>query len=181
MEEPEVPTEHLQEELSHRAHQTEGWTLGVALSCALLAGLAAVASMTAGHYANEAMMSQVEAANQWNYFQSKSIKEAQLRSKTEILAALNVPASDADKAKAAEYSQDKEQIQQKAEELGREAKHFLHTHHILARSVTMFQIAIAVGAISVLTKRRGFWFVSLGFGLVGLLFGAQSWLAGRGP
>ena len=34
----------------------------------------------------------------------------------------------------------------------------------------MFQVAIAVGAISVLTKRREFWFVSLVFGAIGVGF-----------
>jgi Na+-translocating ferredoxin:NAD+ oxidoreductase RnfD subunit len=180
MEEPEVPTEHLQEEIGHRvSHSAEPWTLGVALTCALLAGMAAVASMKAGHYANEAMILQIESANQWNYFQAKSIKEAQLKTKVEILNALGKLMSEADQSKAAEYSQDKEQIQKKAEELSTEARHYLHTHHILAHSVTMFQIAIAVGAISVLTKRRLFWLVSLGFGVVGLLFVAQ-WLLSLG-
>ena len=178
MEEPEVPTEHLQEEIGHRvAHTAEQWTLGVALTCALLAGMAAVASMKAGHYANEAMSLQIESANQWNHFQAKSIKEAQLKTKVEILSALGKVMSDADKHKAVEYSQEKDQIQQKAQELSSEARHYLHRHHILAHSVTMFQIAIAVGAISVLTKRRLFWVVSLGFGVVGLLFVAQSFLS----
>ena len=182
MEAPEVPTESLQEDIHHRtSHDAEPWTLGVALSCALLAGMAAVASMNAGHYANEAMMSQIESANQWNYFQAKSIKEAQLRTKAELLGALGKPRSEAEQTKMAEYTQEKEKIQQKAEELGREARHYLHTHHILAHSVTMFQIAIAVGAISVLTRRRTFWFVSLGFGVVGLLFVAQSALSLGGP
>jgi hypothetical protein len=177
MEEPEVPTEHLQEEIGHRvAHGAEPWTLGVALSCALLAGMAAVASMKAGHYANEAMMLQIESADQWNYFQAKSIKEAQLKTKMELLNALGKPTSETDKAKAAEYSRDKEQIQKKAGELSQEAKRDLHTHHILAHSVTLFQIAIAVGAISVLTRRRLFWFVSLGFGAGGLFFVGQSLL-----
>src|SRR6266481_4247549 len=174
MEEPEVPIEHLQEEIHHRvSHNSDRWTLGVALSSALLASLAAVASMSAGHYATEAMMSQIESANQWSYFQSKSIKESQLKSKTELLEALGKPPSEADKSKAAEYRQDKEQIQKKAEEMSSEAKHYLGTHHVLARSVTMFQIAIAVGAISVLTRRRAFWFLSLAFGAGGILFVAQ--------
>src|SRR3954470_219250 len=109
MEEPEVPTEQLQEDIHHEAsHRGERWTMGVALSCALLASLAAVASMSAGHYANEAMMSQIESANQWSYFQSKSIKEAQLKSKRDILAALGKPASDQDQQKLAEYGRDKE-------------------------------------------------------------------------
>ncbi|EEF57014.1 DUF4337 domain-containing protein [Pedosphaera parvula] len=178
MEEPEVPTEHLHEEMHHEAeHSGRRWILGVALSSALLASLAAVASLSAGHYANEAMISQIESANQWSYFQSKSIKEAQLNSKMEILAALGKPTSDGDKTKVGEYKADKESIQTKAEALEKEAKHFLRTHQFLARSVTMFQVAIAIGAISVLTKKRKFWWVSLGFGVVGLCFLAQSWLA----
>ena len=67
MEEPEVPIEHLQEEIHHRvSHSSERWTLGVALSSALLASFAAVASMSAGHYATEAMTFQIESANQWS-------------------------------------------------------------------------------------------------------------------
>jgi len=33
--------------------------------------------------------------------------------------------------------------------------------------VTMFQVGIAIGAVSVLTKRKAFWFVSIGFGTLG--------------
>jgi hypothetical protein len=178
MEEPEVPTEHLQEEIHDRvSHHGERWTLGVALTSALLASLAAVGSMSGGHYATESMTCQIEAANQWTYFQSKSIKESQLKSKMELLEALGRPHAQADENKAAEYAHDKEQIQKKAEDLAKESKHFLHTHHILSRSVTMFQIAIAVGAISVLTRRRPFWFVSLTFGAIGLLLAGQAFLS----
>jgi hypothetical protein len=180
MEEPEIPTEQLQEEIHHRIehpHSGERWTVWVALSCALLASLAAVASMSAGHYATEAMVSQIESANQWSYFQAKSIKEAQLKTKMELLDALGKPTPETDKSKAAEYREEKDQIQKKAEELGKESRHYLGTHHILARSVTLFQIAIAVGAISVLTKKRAYWLVSLAFGVLGLLFLGQSVLS----
>ena len=178
MEEPEVPIEHLQEEIHHRvSHNSERWTLGVALISAFLSSFSAVASMSAGHYATEAMTYQIESANQWSYFQSKSIKEAQLKSKMELLDALGRQPADSDKTKMAEYARDKEQIQKKAEEFAKESKHYLHTHHILAGSVTMFQIAIAVGAISVLTRRRAFWFVSLAFGVAGVFFAAQSFVS----
>jgi hypothetical protein len=41
----------------------------------------------------------------------------------------------------------------------------------------MFQIAIAIAAISALTRKRTFWFVSLVFGLVGFVFLVQGWIA----
>jgi hypothetical protein len=177
MEAPEVPTEHLHEEMEHQAQHGQSWIMGVALSSAFLAAFAAVASLKAGHYANEAMASQIEAANQWSYYQSKSIKESQLRGKVEILEALNKTASEADKAKLTEYAKEKGEIQHHAEELTREAKSELHTHVILAHGVTLFQIAIAVGAISALTRKKPFWFVSLGAGLVGLGFLVQAFLS----
>lgn len=175
MEMPEDPTEPLREEIHHHATTAgERWILGVALSSALLASLAAVTSLKAGHYANEAMISQIESANRWSFFQSKSIKEAQLKSKMEILEVLGKPTSEGDKTKADEYKRDKEEIQNQAAELEKQAKHHLQTHQVLAKCVTMFQVAIAIGAISVLTRRRTFWFISLGFGAVGLVFAMQS-------
>ncbi len=175
MEDPEVPTEHLHEEIHHHAeHSRERWVLGVALSSALLAGLAAVSSLMAGHNANEAMISQIEASDQWSYYQSKGIKETALASKVEILDALGKPVNVSDKEKVAQYERDKEQIQKKAEDLEKEAQIHLRTHQSLASSVTMFQIAIAVGAIAVLIRRRGFWLASLVIGLVGIVFLIQS-------
>ena len=38
----------------------------------------------------------------------------------------------------------------------------------LAPGVTMFQIAIAIAAITVLTKQKMLWYVSLAFGGVGI-------------
>ena len=181
MEEQEVPTEHLHEHTEHAAkHSGERWTLGVALSSALLAALAAVASLQAGHHANEAMVSQIKAANEWSFFQSKSIKESQLKSKLDILEALDKPVASADKSKVGEYETEKGKIQHEAEAKEKEAQHELQTHQIFARSVTLFQIAISIGAISALTKRRRFWLVSLACGAVGLVYFAQAFLFAAG-
>jgi sulfite exporter TauE/SafE len=44
------------------------------------------------------------------------------------------------------------------------------TYQKLASSVTMFQIAISLGAISVLMRRRTFWYTSIVVGFVGIAF-----------
>jgi hypothetical protein len=46
----------------------------------------------------------------------------------------------------------------------------LRKHRVLAGGVTMFQIAIAISAISVLTRQRWFWAVGLLFGAAGIGF-----------
>src|SRR6185503_13576023 len=128
---------------------------------------AAIASLKAGHYANEAMLAQIQCANKWSYFQSKSIKASQLNGKMEILEALGKPIEEKDRRKAAEYKSEQDEIKTEAETLQVEARQHLHKHEVLAKGVTLFQVAISVAAISVLTQRRRFWFVSMGFGAVG--------------
>jgi len=62
MEEAEVPLEHLHEQTHETAkHSGEAWISGVALSTAILAVLAAIASLLSGEHANEAMLNQIEA------------------------------------------------------------------------------------------------------------------------
>lgn len=173
MEAPEVPTEHLHEHIHEQAHAQGGkikWVMGVALTSALLAAMAAVASLLAGHHANEAMIEQIKSSDQWNYYQSKGVKAAVLGSKLELLEGLEKPASQKDKDKIAEYGKQQQEIKEKADEMEKSADRHLHTHLVFARAVTLFQVAIAIAAISVLSHKRAFWFVSLAFGLVGLVF-----------
>ena len=167
MEEAEVPLEQLHEEIHHEAeHGGVSWISWVALSAALLAVLAAVAGLLSGKHANEAMMSQIEAADSWSYYQAKSIKAAVLDAKMSLGASANAQ----DKEKAAKYEEEGAEIMREAKQKEAEAKSHFQRHEIYARAVTMFQIAIAIAAISALTKRRPFWVVSLLFGVVGAVF-----------
>lgn len=177
MEAPEVPTEHLHEEIHHHAaHAKSRWTMGVALSSALLAGLAAVCSLLAGHHANEAMIDQIKSSDQWAFYQAKGIKAAVLGSKLELLEAEGKPIAKSDHEKLAEYKKEQEEIQAEAKEKQAGSESHLHQHVIFARGVTFFQIAIAIGAISVLVNQRRFWIVSLLLGVVGVVFLAQGLL-----
>jgi len=74
-EEIEVPTEHLHEHMEHSAEENkERWILGVALSSAFLAAFAAMAALMAGFHANEAMLDQIKASDQWAFYQAKGNK-----------------------------------------------------------------------------------------------------------
>jgi hypothetical protein len=179
MEGPEVPTEHLHEEMHHQAHHPEAprWIMGVALSSALIAGLAAISALLAGHHANEAMLEQIQAANRWSYYQAKSIKKNVVESKIETLAALGKPVEAQEQGRIAKYDKELEDIKKEAEEKEHASHAHLHKHETYARGVTMFQVAIAVAAIAVLTKLRSFWLVGLEFSVVGVYFSIQAWLA----
>jgi Domain of unknown function (DUF4337) len=167
MEESEVPLEHLHEEIHHSAeHSRERWISWVALSTAILAVLAAIAGLLSGRYVNEAMMNQIEASDQWNYYQAKGIKAAVLDAKMSRSGAPD----ESDQTKRDRYEKEQEKIKSEAEQKEAAAKSNFHKHEVFAGGVTMFQIAIAIAAISALTRRRPFWIVSLLFGVAGCAF-----------
>ncbi len=180
MEDPEVPLEAAQEHIQHHAEEHAGgrsWVLGVALSSAIFAALAAVASLQAGHHVNEALISQLQASDRWSYYQAKGIKADLLHSKIDLLAALGKTASAEDTKGIEKYARQQEETKEKATGLEEERKAHLEHHVTLATAVTMFQVSIAVAAISVLTQRRMFWWVSLVFGVIGVCFVGAGFLA----
>jgi hypothetical protein len=185
MEAPEVPTEHLHENIHEHAHghgHGEGhgpggkakWVMGVALTAAFLAGMAAVAALLAGHHVNEAMIDQIRASDQWSFYQAKGVKSAVLASKLELLGDFDKPISQKDRDKLGQYKTEQEEIQTKAKEFEESSHLHLERHVIFARAVTMFQIAIAVAAISVLTQKRPFWYLSIIVGIAGAYFMVQA-------
>jgi hypothetical protein len=168
---PEVPLEQTEEDITHHAHQaTEPWILGVALTAAILAVFAAITALLAEHHANEAMIHQIQSCDNWSYYQAKSIKANLLSTRIELLTALGKTAGPGDLDKLAKYEKQQEEIKDEAEAKQREAEADLRQHTILACAITMFQVGIAVGAVSVLTKRKVFWMVSILFGAVGVVF-----------
>ena len=174
MEEAEIPLEGLHEEMHHAAeHSGVSWISWVALSTAILAVLAAIAGLLSGSHANEAMMAQIRASDQWAFYQAKGIKAAVLDAKVTLTG----QPSEHDKEKAAKYTEEQAEIQKEAQEKQHEAESNFHQHEVFARAVTMFQIAIAVAAISALTKRRRYWFLSMIFGVAGTVFLVLGFLA----
>jgi len=172
MEEIEVPTEHLHEEIKEKAEgQKDKWILYVALSTAFMAVLAAVAGLLAGHHANEALIQRVKASDQWNYYQAKNLKAELVASTDRLLHTLspNTPVED-HKLDQARYEREKESIKKTAEDAEKLSEKHLERHVPLASAVTAFQIAIAISAISILTRKKQFWYMGLLLMLAGIGF-----------
>ena len=177
MEEIEVPLEGVQEEIHHHAEHShssgnpnERWISFVALTSALLAVFAAVTALLSGHFANEAILEQMHATDSWSYYQAKSIKSMILTSKLEMLDSLKQTKNEADQEKLAEYKKELKETEEKAKELELQSQAFLKLHEIFARGVTLFQVAIGIAAVAVLTRKKWFFYLGLGFGFFGTLF-----------
>lgn len=181
---PEIDTDSLRESI-HQELEREGGALlrFIALTTALLAVLAALASLRAGATVNEALALkteatrlQAEASDQWAYYQAKGLKAAvQEAVRASWLAAGKEPPAEVAE-KARRYLGEQEAIAGKAREKEKErdtreaeAEHLLHAHHRFAVAVALFQVSIALGAVAALTRSKLVWRGSLAVGLGGLV------------
>ncbi|HXL73292.1 MAG TPA: DUF4337 family protein, partial [bacterium] len=93
-----------------------------------------------------------------------------LSTKIELLKSFKKSISAQDEQKIEQYKDDQDKISEEAKKDEDSSEDHLKHHESLAHSVTLFQVAIAMGAIAALTRRKMFWFVSMGFGVIGLVF-----------
>ena len=183
-EEIEIDTDKLREAIDTEIERQGGALLRwISLTTALLAALAAIGSLRAGATVNEALVLkteatrlQAEASDQWAFYQAKGIKSAVAQGAVSAWQAAGKEPPAALGAQSARYTQEQTDIQRKAGELerqrderSREADRLLGQHHHFAAAVALFQIAIALGAISALTRSRLVWITSLVAGVAGIV------------
>ena len=96
---------------------------------------AAIAGLMAGHNSDEAMIEQIKASDQWAFCQAKGIK-TEINS-LQINGVNNIAAAE-------RYKKEQEGIKEQAENHEKLSESHLSSHAVLARSVTLFQIAIAI-------------------------------------
>ncbi len=179
---PEVETEKLHEAI-HEELEKEGGTFlrNIALTTAVLAALAAIASLRAGGTVNEALRLettatrlQAEASDQWAYYQAKGLKAAVEQGTAAAWTAQGKtpPAELAQSVKKHLDEQEgirrqAEALEQQRDEKAREAEELLHRHHLFAAAVALFQVSIALGAVAALTRMKLVWALSLLLGVAG--------------
>ena len=180
-EEIEIDTDSLREKIDEQREKRGGTFLRwISLTTAILAALAAIASLKAGATVNEALVLktdatrlQAEASDQWAYYQAKGIKGAVAQSAINAWEAAGKSAPSRLSAEPARYTAQQDSISRKAtalehqrDEKSREAEGLLAQHHAYAAAVALLQISIALGAIAALTGSRFVWFGSVGLGAV---------------
>ncbi len=179
---PEIDTDKLRETIDEEIEK-EGGTLlrTIALTTAVFAAMAAVASLEAGGTVNEALALkteatrlQAEASDQWAYYQAKGLKATVAETQKTIWLALDKAPPEELAKNQERYAEDQRKSMEKAKELeiqrdekGKEADHLMHHHHFYAQSVALLQVSIALGAVAALTRRRLVWIGSILLGLIG--------------
>lgn len=175
-------------EVEHVAqHGGDAFTSRLAVLTALLSTVGAIFGYMGGHsqnaallYKNEAAIQKTSASNQWNYYQAKSNKQN--------LAELSVTlttgeAQEKFKQNIERYKKEKEEIKADADRLEDAAKAAdklseaeMHVHERWALATTLLQIAIALSAITLLTRKRWLLVGVYGSTAIGLVVGVMGYL-----
>ena len=164
---------------AHGANRTVNqialFTAVIATVGAIFAYMGGATQANAGLYKNNAAIKKTEASNQWNYFQAKSTKQS--------LAEISRDLAPADKqvfyqAKIDRYEKEKKEIQGQAEKVEAESKDWdkqsdtqMHQHHRWAQATTALQVAIALAAIALLTRKKWLEYGMFAMGAVGVGIG----------
>jgi hypothetical protein len=170
--------------VEHAAH-TETLGRWVAMFTAVLATMGAIISYQNGgsesqglEFKNEAILKKAEASDQWAYYQAKGIKE--------IIVSHAPAADDAERAalaaEARRYADEKAEIQKEAKAFEAEARaadaasaRAFAPHRHLAQALALVQVAIALAALTVLTRQRWLLVLSGGSAAAGIAFWIAAW------
>ena len=172
----------------HGGHGGSGGMINqIAMFTAIIATVGAIfgymggaTQANAGIYKNNAAIKKTEASNQWNYYQAKSSKQ-----NLSELALELAPAGKKEfyQEEIKRYKGEKSEIKAAAEKLEAEAHHWdeesdhqMHQHHRWAQATTVLQIAIAMAAIALLSKKRWIEWAMYGSGAIGVGVGVLAWL-----
>ncbi len=169
------------------AEQGGSHTNSIAMFTAIIATVGAIFSYmggatqaNAGLFKNNAAIKKTEASNQWNYYQAKSSKQ-----NLSELAIELAPAAKKEfyQDEIKRYKSEKAEIKQGAEKLEAEAKAWddksenaMHLHHRWAQATTALQVAIAMAAIALMTRKKWLEVAMYGMGAVGVAIGALAML-----
>ncbi len=170
----ELRAEHVAQK---EKEKKERWTKYVSLTMVIIAVLAAVATLKGGGFStrtlremNEATLNQAQASDQWSFYQGKSIKQNLYEIEMEHLTAASAPDAAAVaklKVKLEQYAKDKADITAKAKQLenardeARKAAAGAAEHsRQMGPAITFYQIAIALGAMCLIVKKKPLWLAS---------------------
>jgi hypothetical protein len=169
-------TEELQELQEHAEHAQHNPSLApVSLTMAVLAVVVAVVALL-GHRAHtEEVVLQAKAADQWAYYQAKNIREHEDNLFADFAAAATSKDAAAMSAfhdklsqEAERYKHDKDEIQNEARGLEREVGTERNRADRYDLAEVFLEIGLVITSITLLSGRRIFWHVGIGFSVIGV-------------
>jgi hypothetical protein len=165
------------EELEEHAHHAkEPFDRKVAVTMAIIAAALATVSVVAHIFANEELLLQQKASDQWAYYQAKSGRRYASDVARDTLKALQTGAKESSASELSEkYAKNAERYEKEGEEIQNEARALEAESKLKGRQSfrmeigeVFLEIGIVFASLAILTKRQLIWVASILGALIGI-------------
>lgn len=170
--------QELQENAEHGSHESS--LRPVAFTMSVLAVLVAVVTVLGHRTHTEAVLFQNKATDQWNFYQAKKIRANDTQLAADLLGVVTI----ADKAAAAKvakayadhaakWTDDLKEEQEKAEALEQKVEHAEARADRFDLGEALLEIGLVITSVTLLTRRRAYWYFGMVFALGGIAAAAS--------
>lgn len=179
-----MSSEELNELHEHAEHAAHNPSLApVSLSMAVMAVLVATVSLLGHRSHTEEILLQTKAADQWAYYQAKNIR----RNTDEIFADLASVVASKDaaamekfrekyEAEAQHQRDEQKKLEEEARKLEEEGLQERRRADRFDLAEVFMEIALVVTSITLLSKKRAFWYAGIVLSLAGVAAAASGWM-----
>ncbi len=170
-----MSSQELQELHHHAEHGRHNPEVApVSLTMAILAVVVATVSLL-GHRAHtEEVMLETKTTDQWAYYQAKNVRRHIDELFVDLVSAGALPGSPAVNqleqkygAEAKRYGDDQTAVEKDARNLERETQEASRLADRYDLSEVFLEVALVITSITLLSGKRIFWYLGLGFGVIG--------------
>lgn len=160
---------------AHGGHEEIPFMIPVAITLSILAVFVAIATLLGHRASTEELFLQTKATDQWAYFQAKNIRLHEMQGFADMLGTLTPVEKEKADTLHERYLKEVERYDKEKDAISEQAKEFEKERELVSRRVDRFEggevileIALIICSLTLLTKKRLFWFSGVVLGLVGL-------------
>jgi hypothetical protein len=170
--------QELQEHAEHAGHERS--MRPVAFTMSVVAVLVAVTTVLGHRTHTEAVLTQDKATDQWNYYQAHKIRANDTQLVVDLLSVVTIADKTAAQKLAKGYADHQEkwaenlkEEQEKAEALETKVEQAEARADRFDLAEALLEIGLVITSITLLTRRRLYWYVGIVFSIVGLASAAS--------
>jgi len=162
-------------ELPEHQHAPSALTVPVSVTISLLAVLVASVTLLSHRAHTEELLLQTRATDQWAYYQAKDIRLHEMQAVADVLDGLSAPSNEKAQAVRQKYLNEVKRYQSDKGDIGEKARELEKEREVIGRRADRFdggeallEVGLVICSITLLTKRRWFWFGGMLIGAAGV-------------
>jgi Domain of unknown function (DUF4337) len=147
----------------------------VSFTMSLLAVLVAITTVLGHRTHTEAVLDQARASDEWSLYQAKKNRQYNTELTADLLSALPIrdqsaanKVTDSYKSHLEKWNEDLAEEEQHAKELEAEVRKAERHANRFDLGEALLEIGLVITSITLLTRQRGYWWLGMGFGAVGV-------------